>query len=56
MTESLRPLIVERASIGQLRAQAVAEGMRTLRQDGVEKVIAGVTTVEEMMRETQDYA
>jgi len=55
MTDALRPLILRRASIGEIRAQARAEGLRTLREDGVAKVLAGVTTAEEMLRETQDY-
>ena len=55
MTEALRPLIIERASVSDLRAQAKAEGLRSLREDGIAKVLAGVTTVEEMIRETQDY-
>ncbi len=55
MSEPLRPLIIERASVGAVRKQAQAEGMRTLREDGIAKVLAGVTTVEEMIRETQDY-
>ena len=55
MSEGLRPLIIERASVGDLRAAAKAEGLRSLREDGIAKVLAGVTTVEEMIRETQDY-
>lgn len=55
MSEALAPLILERVSVTELRATARAEGMRTLREDGVAKVLAGVTTVEEMMKETQDY-
>ena len=55
MTEALTPLILERASVNELRAAARASGMRTLREDGVGKVLTGVTTVEEMIRETQDY-
>jgi type II secretory ATPase GspE/PulE/Tfp pilus assembly ATPase PilB-like protein len=31
-----------------LQLQALGEGMRTLRQDGIEKVLAGVTTIEEV--------
>jgi type II secretory ATPase GspE/PulE/Tfp pilus assembly ATPase PilB-like protein len=54
MTERLIPLILERKSISELRAAARADGMRTLREDGIAKVLAGVTTVEEMVRETQD--
>ncbi|MDP3704158.1 MAG: type II/IV secretion system protein, partial [Candidatus Omnitrophota bacterium] len=55
MTDALRPLIIERASVEELRANAHAAGMRSLREDGIAKVLAGVTTVEEMIRETQDY-
>jgi type II secretory ATPase GspE/PulE/Tfp pilus assembly ATPase PilB-like protein len=56
MTEAIRPLVLERASVSDLRAKATAEGMRSLRLDGIAKVLAGVTSVEEMIRETQDYA
>ena len=55
MTEAIRPLVIERASVNDLRARAVTEGLRSLREDGITKVLAGVTTVDEMIRETQDY-
>jgi type II secretory ATPase GspE/PulE/Tfp pilus assembly ATPase PilB-like protein len=55
MTEALRPLIIERASVSEVRARACAEGMSSLREDGIAKVLAGVTAVGEMIRETQDY-
>jgi general secretion pathway protein E len=55
MEDALRPLILERAGVTALREQARLQGMRTLRDDGIAKVLAGVTTVEEMLRETQDY-
>ena len=55
MSEALRPLILERSSVGAVREKARAEGMRSLREDGMAKVLAGITTVEEMIRETQDY-
>ena len=55
MTDALRPLILERTSVTDLRAKAREEGMRSLREDGIAKVLAGVTTVEELVRETQDY-
>ncbi len=53
--DSLHPLILERTSVNELRQQARAEGMRSLREDGIAKVLAGVTTVEEMVKETQAY-
>ena len=55
MSEALRPMIIERVSVSEVREKAQAEGMRSLRADGIAKVLAGVTTVEEMIRETQDY-
>ena len=55
VTDALRPLVLERASVSDIGAKARAEGMRTLREDGISKVLAGITTVEEMIRETQDY-
>jgi type II secretory ATPase GspE/PulE/Tfp pilus assembly ATPase PilB-like protein len=54
MNEALRPLIIERASSSSLKQAACARGMRTLRDDGWEKVKAGVTTVEEVARVTQE--
>ena len=55
MHEGLAPLILERVSAAELRSWARNQGMRSLRDDGIAKVLAGVTTVEEMIRETQDY-
>jgi type II secretory ATPase GspE/PulE/Tfp pilus assembly ATPase PilB-like protein len=48
VSRSLRHLIQTGARAQQLLRQAMAEGMRTLRQDGIEKVLAGVTTIEEV--------
>jgi type II secretory ATPase GspE/PulE/Tfp pilus assembly ATPase PilB-like protein len=54
MAENLRPLIIERTSSSTLKQAAIANGMRTLRDDGWVKVLAGVTTVEEVARVTQE--
>jgi type IV pilus assembly protein PilB len=48
----LRELILVGASALELRRKAVEEGMLTLRASGLEKVKAGVTTIEEVLRET----
>jgi type II secretion system protein E len=53
ITEKIRELILERASSQQINRQAVAEGMRTLRQDGFRKVLKGLTTFSEVVRVTQ---
>lgn len=52
MTDSLRESVLSGASSAELKRQAMAEGMRTLRQSGVEKILEGQTTVEEVMRVT----
>jgi len=50
MNDRLRSLILDGASSDQLRAAAHEGGMRLLREDGVQKVLEGVTTVEELLR------
>jgi type IV pilus assembly protein PilB len=50
MSESLEKLCVENASGDDLMAQAIAEGMRTLKDDGFEKVRMGLTSIEEILR------
>jgi general secretion pathway protein E len=52
--EGLRQLILKRSSADVLKEYAVGSGMRTLRDDGWRKVCAGITTVSEVMRVTQD--
>jgi type II secretory ATPase GspE/PulE/Tfp pilus assembly ATPase PilB-like protein len=48
LTRGLRHFVQTSAPAATLQRQAVVEGMRTLRQDGIEKVLAGVTTIEEV--------
>ena len=52
MTAELRRLILRGGSVAELRDQAVEDGMLTLRMDGMKKVERGVTTVEEVIKET----
>jgi type IV pilus assembly protein PilB len=52
VTEELRELILVGASSLELRRKAVDEGMLTLRSSGLRKVKDGVTTIEEIVRET----
>ncbi len=51
-SEALRALILDGAPVSELRRQAVAEGMVTLRQSGLRKVREGLTSVDDVMRET----
>ncbi len=48
----IRRLILDHASADDIRDQALSSGMRTLREDGRLKVLAGVTTIEEVERVT----
>jgi type IV pilus assembly protein PilB len=50
MSEPLRRLVLERASADLVRSQAVEDGMVPLWEDGLKKVAAGLTTVEELAR------
>jgi type II secretory ATPase GspE/PulE/Tfp pilus assembly ATPase PilB-like protein len=47
MTPALRKLVHGRAESEALRGRAIGEGMRTLRQDAIEKVLMGLTTLEQ---------
>lgn len=50
-------MITRRDPAGVIKEYAISKGMKTLRQDGIAKAAAGVTTIEEVMRVTQeDYA
>ena len=53
MTDPLRDLIVARAPAHAIRESARRAGMRSLREDGLAKALAGITTVEEVLRATQ---
>jgi type II secretory ATPase GspE/PulE/Tfp pilus assembly ATPase PilB-like protein len=50
MSPGIEKLILERASAADIKKQAVAEGMKTMMQDGVDKAVAGITSIEEVMR------
>jgi general secretion pathway protein E len=52
VNDEIRRLIVKGADSGSILSKAKSLGMRTLRQDGLQKVLAGQTTFEEVMRVT----
>jgi general secretion pathway protein E len=54
VNDDIRKLILERATTGEVKAAAVCAGMKTLRQAGWNKVKEGVTTLQEVIRVTQD--
>jgi general secretion pathway protein E len=56
VSDEMRALVVARAPEGELRALAKRQGMTPLYDDGMRKVAAGVTTIEEVLRVTSDEA
>ena len=54
LNDDIQKLILGRATAGEIKAKAVASGMRTLRRSGWEKILKGVTTLQEVVRVTQD--
>ena len=54
MSDPLRSLIMRHATSTELRAAAIKEGMLTMYEDGIRKSLAGVTTIEEVLRVTRE--
>ena len=54
VSDAIRQMIVERRSAADIKVHALEHGMRTLRTDGWRKVLAGVTTLEEVLRVTSE--
>ena len=54
MNETIEPLIRERAPVSQIRRVAVKAGMVTMFGDGVQKALAGITTLEEVLRVSRE--
>ena len=54
MSEEVRAMVVSRTAAGQIKEQALKEGMSTLRDDGWRKTLDGVTTVKEVLRVTEE--
>jgi type II secretory ATPase GspE/PulE/Tfp pilus assembly ATPase PilB-like protein len=52
VTEDLRTVILKNGTTSEIREMAQTQGMKTLRQSGLMKVIEGTTTVEEVLRVT----
>jgi general secretion pathway protein E len=50
MSEPIREMLRDRAGAGEIKAQAVAEGMTTMKQDGVRKAREGITSISEVIR------
>jgi general secretion pathway protein E/type IV pilus assembly protein PilB len=53
-TEAIRRLAHDRANTWTIQKQAREDGMMTMREDGWEKVLAGTTTIDEVVRVTKE--
>ena len=53
LTSKVREHIFKNSTTAQIRETAIAEGMSTLYQDGIKKVLEGITTIEEVFRVTK---
>ncbi len=56
VSDTIQSLITARHSASEIKQQALKEGMRTLRDDGWEKAARGITTLEEVLRATEEDA
>jgi len=54
MTDTIRSLVMRHAGASDIQRTAVAEGMDTMYQDGLRKAVLGLTTIEEVLRVTED--
>ncbi len=54
MSDHIRAMIMRNADSNEIKHEAIKEGMITLREDGVKKVLDGITSVEEVIRVTQE--
>lgn len=53
VNEEIRSMIMQRKDGGTIKKQAIMDGMKTFRDHGIEKVLKGITTIEEVLSNTQ---
>ena len=54
MSDAIRSLIMRHVTSGEIRQQAISEGMQTMYENGLSKTVTGVTTIEEVLRVTRE--
>ncbi len=54
LSDKIRDMVLAKISSSQIKKAAQENGMKTLREDGILKVLAGVTTIDEVIRVTQE--
>ncbi len=53
VSEEIRTMVMQRKDSGMIKKKAIEQGMRTFRDHGIEKVLNGITTIEEVLSNTQ---
>ena len=53
MTDTMKTTVLKTSDSNIIKRQAIEEGLHTLREDGARKVSDGITTIEEVLRVTQ---
>ena len=51
--DEIKRLVLKTSDANQINELAIKRGMITLQQDGIDKVLAGITTIEEVLRVTR---
>jgi general secretion pathway protein E len=54
MDDDVRGLVMQKSDASMIRRACTSKGMKLLRQDGTDRILAGQTTVEELLRVTQE--
>ena len=54
MSDTVRSMVMRHVTSGEVRHQAIAEGMQTMYESGLSKAVAGITTIEEVLRVTRE--
>jgi general secretion pathway protein E len=54
MTDKVRAMVMRHVTAGEIRQQAIAEGMQTMFENGLAKALQGTTTIEEVLRVTRE--
>jgi type IV pilus assembly protein PilB len=55
LNDEIRDLILQRSATGEIREAAIKAGMHTLREAGIRKILAGITSIEEVLGETMGH-
>jgi len=54
LDDDIKHMIMEKTNAEEIKNKAISKGMTTMIEDGVEKVLAGITTIDEVLRVTRE--